>query len=55
MISFADALVTQKTKGTTRLEKIDALINWKRFGYRLEKLLDRGKDGSLVLPLKNRP
>jgi IS5 family transposase len=51
MISFADALVTQKTKGTTRLEKIDALINWKRFGYRLEKLLDRGKDGRPPYPV----
>ena len=33
MVSLADELVTQKTKGTTRLEKIDHLINWQRFGY----------------------
>ena len=50
MVSLADALVTQKTKGTTRLEKIDGLINWQRFGYRLEKILSRSSDGRPPYP-----
>lgn len=50
MVSLADALVTQKTKGTTRLEKIDQLINWQRFGYRLDKILSRSSDGRPPYP-----
>lgn len=50
MVSLADALVTQKTKGTTRLEKIDGLINWQRFGYRLEKILSRSSGGRPPYP-----
>jgi hypothetical protein len=37
MNSFADALVTTSSKGATKLEKIGAIINWNRLGYRLEK------------------
>jgi len=50
MVSLADILVTQKSKGATRLEKIDALINWSRFGYRLEKILSRSTDGRPPYP-----
>lgn len=39
--SFADLLVTQKSKGTTKLEKIHALVKWDRYKYRLKKILDR--------------
>ena len=38
---FADLLVNQKTRGETRLEKIDSLINWNRLDYRLIKILNR--------------
>ena len=51
MVSLADALVTQKTKGTTRLENIDGLINWQRFGYRLDKILARNSgEDPLIQP-----
>ena len=50
MVSLADALVTQKTKGTTRLENIDGLINWQRFGYRLDKILARNSGGRPPYP-----
>lgn len=50
MVSLADILVTQKSKGATRLGKIDALINWSRFGYRLEKILVRSTDGRPLYP-----
>lgn len=39
--SFADLMVTQKSRGSTKLEKIHSLVNWNRFGYRLKKILDR--------------
>lgn len=39
--SFADLLVTQKSHGTTKLEKIHALVKWDRYKYRLDKILSR--------------
>ena len=38
---FSDLMVTQKSKGTTRLEKISDLVRWERFDYRLDKILAR--------------
>ena len=38
MACFSDLMVTQKSKGTTRLEKISGLINWTCFDERLEKI-----------------
>ena len=49
-MSFADVLVTQKSKGSTRLEKIETLINWKRFNYRLEKILKKSSLGRPAYP-----
>lgn len=45
MASFSDLMVTQKSKGTTRLEKISGLINWTCFDERLEKILNRSGMG----------
>lgn len=42
---FSELMVTQKSKGSTRLEKIDSLVNWKRIDYRLKKILDRSGMG----------
>lgn len=39
--SFADLLVTQKSRGTTKLEKIHGLVKWDRYKYRLNKTLNR--------------
>lgn len=39
--SFADLLVTQKSRGTTKLEKIHSLVKWDRYKYRLNKILNR--------------
>lgn len=50
MVSFSDILVTQKSKGSTRLEKIGELIHWNRFGYRLEKVLGRAQGGRPPYP-----
>jgi len=38
---FTELMVTQKSKGSTKLEKIEALVNWKRLAYRIEKILNR--------------
>lgn len=38
---FSELMITQQSKGTTRLEKIEALVNWKRVDYRLKKVLNR--------------
>jgi len=38
---FSELMVTQKSKGSTRLEKIESLINWKRIDFRLKKILSR--------------
>src|SRR5260221_4549641 len=43
--SFADVLVTQKSHGTTKVEKIHALVNWDRYNYRLKKILNRSGYG----------
>jgi IS5 family transposase len=43
--SFADLMVTQKSQGTTKLEKIHGLVRWERFRYRLKKILDRSGQG----------
>lgn len=43
--SFADLMVTQKSRGSTKLEKIHSLVNWNRYGYRLKKILDRSGYG----------
>lgn len=41
MVCFADALVTRKSKGTHKLERIHALVRWNRVSYRLKKILNR--------------
>lgn len=38
---FSELMITQKSKGATRLEKIEALVTWKRIDYRLKKVLNR--------------
>ena len=47
---FSELLVTQKSKGSTRLEKIENLINWKRLDYRLKKILARSGMGPTGYP-----
>lgn len=47
---FSELMVTQKSKGETRLEKIEALVNWKRVEYRLKKILDRSGLGPTGYP-----
>lgn len=47
---FSDLMVTQKSKGTTRLEKISALINWACFDERLDKILNRTGMGPTGYP-----
>lgn len=47
---FSELMVTQKTKGSTRLEKIESLINWKRLDYRLKKILSRSGMGPTGYP-----
>ena len=39
--TMVDALVTQRTRGSHKLGKISNLVNWKRFKYRLDKILNR--------------
>jgi len=34
-------MITQRSKGSTRLEKIEGLVRWERFNYRLKKILSR--------------
>jgi IS5 family transposase len=50
MTSLADMLVTQQSKGATRLEKISRIINWKRLGSKLEFMIRRGKMGRPPYP-----
>lgn len=38
---FTDLMITQKSKGATKLERIEALVNWKRLDYRIKKVLNR--------------
>lgn len=47
---FSELLVTQKSKGETRLEKIESLVNWNRLEYRLKKILDRSGLGPTGYP-----
>lgn len=47
---FSELMVTQKSKGSTRLEKIEILINWKRLDYRLKKILARSGMGPTGYP-----
>lgn len=39
--SLADICVTQKSRGSSKIEKIHDLVNWNRFGYRLCKIQGR--------------
>ncbi len=41
MDSFADEMVTRKSKGTHKLERIHDLVRWNRVSYRLKKILNR--------------
>lgn len=43
--TMVDAFVTQSSKGSHKLETIAGLVNWKRFGYRLDKILQRSDIG----------
>ena len=47
---FSDLMVTQKSKGATRLEKMESLVNWKRLDYRLKKILARSGMGPTGYP-----
>lgn len=51
---FSELMITQRSKGVTRLEKIESLVNWKRVDYRLKKVLNRsglGPTGYLPITL----
>ena len=50
MTSLADMLVTQQSKGATKLEKISKIINWKRLGSNLDVIIRRGKMGRPPYP-----
>lgn len=50
MTSLADILVTQQSKGATKLEKISKIINWKRLGSKLDLIIRRGKMGRPPYP-----
>jgi hypothetical protein len=41
MKCFTELMITQRSKGSTRLEKIEGLVRWERFNYRLKKILAR--------------
>lgn len=41
MKCFTELMITQKSKGETRIEKIEGLVNWNRVEYRLKKILNR--------------
>jgi len=43
MISFADALVTTSTRGSSQLEKISTRVNWNKLAYRIDKIIARSK------------
>lgn len=47
---FSELMITQKSKGETRLEKIESLVNWKRVDYRLKKVLNRSGLGPTGYP-----
>lgn len=47
---FSELLVTQKSKGSTRLEKIESLVNWNRLDFRLKKILERSGMGPAGYP-----
>lgn len=47
---FSELMVTQKSKGSTRLEKIESLVNWNRLDYRLKKILARSGMGPTGYP-----
>ena len=49
---FSELMVTQKPKGTTRLEKISSLINWRCFDECLEEILARTGMGPTGYPLR---
>lgn len=51
MSSFADILVTQSTKGSTKLEQIESVLNWKVVDKKLQQLIRRGKMGRPPYPL----
>lgn len=42
---FSDLLVTQKTRGSTRLEKIDNLVDWSGIALKLDAILARSGMG----------
>jgi IS5 family transposase len=50
MTSLADLLVTQQSKGSSKLEKISTIINWDRLGSKLELIIRRGKMGRPPYP-----
>jgi len=50
LVCFSELFVTQKSKGETRLEKIESLVNWNRIEYRLKKILDRSGLGPAGYP-----
>lgn len=50
MTSLADILVTQQSKGASKLEKISKIINWKRLGSKLDLIIQRGKMGRPPYP-----
>lgn len=50
MTSLADMLVTQQSKGSTKLEKISNIINWKRLCSKLNLIIQRGKMGRPPYP-----
>ena len=45
---MVDALAMQRTKGSHKLEKISNLVNWKRFKYRLDKILNHSNIGRIA-------
>lgn len=45
MATFSDILVTQRPKGISKLEKMEALINWEKLRYRINKVVDRCNEG----------
>ena len=47
-LTMADALITQRTKGSNKLEKISNLVNWKYFEYRLDNILNRSNTGRIA-------
>ena len=49
-MSFADMLVTQQSKGSTKLEKIGKIINWKRLSRKLDVIIRRGRIGRPPYP-----